>query len=272
MISAEALVPFVALALFGSMHCAGMCGGFALTAASGPAGASAGASAGLGGRAGRIATYALGKALCYAVLGVALSLAAHGAAHATEPPFADTRRVLAWVAGAVLVASGLNAMGLRLRRATLAPRGVVTRFAAAWQTLRALPAGAQAFAMGFLTGLLPCGLSWSALALASQVGPASAALGMLVFGAATTPALAAVGLARWLAPASLSRASRFLLGPALVAFGVLTAARGGFPLEAAPRTCCEASAPARRSEQRDRDDLQHADQDTEHAAEDLDRP
>lgn len=68
---------------------------------------------------------------------------------------------------------------------------------------------------------------------------------MFAFGVATTPALSAVGLAHWLAPAGLARASRFLLGPALVVFGVLTAARGGFPFDAVPRNCCETHAPAR---------------------------
>ena len=69
-----ALLPFVLLGLLGSVHCAGMCGGFALgVAAGGPRGRALG----------RLGLYALGKALTYAALGLLAARAAH-AAHVTE--------------------------------------------------------------------------------------------------------------------------------------------------------------------------------------------
>jgi sulfite exporter TauE/SafE len=66
-----------------------------------------------------------------------------------------------------------------------------------------LPRFVQSFAkrggffFGLATGLLPCGLTWTALALpVAGDGPLQGALVMLAFGVGTLPALAAVGSLR----------------------------------------------------------------------------
>ena len=41
---------------------------------------------------------------------------------------------------------------------------------------------AGAFGAGMVTGYLPCGLSWGAFVLATQVEPATAAVGLFLFG------------------------------------------------------------------------------------------
>jgi len=226
--SGSELAPFVALGALGSLHCAGMCGGFAL-------GVAGDGRARHATRLARLAVYTVGKALAYSAVGLALALGAEGLTRRGAAADAESLRAiqtaLAWVAGAVVAACGLSAMGLALPRRRLGPRG--TRVLRAVQRLGRgldeLPRPLHGFAVGFATGFLPCGLSWSAFALASQVSPPAAAAGLFLFGLATGPVLVAVGALRWIAPFGLRRLARRLVGPALVGLGLLTVARGGLP-------------------------------------------
>ena len=234
---------FASLAAAGSLHCAGMCGGFALVAAGED-------ERSLSGRSLRLALYAIGKAMSYAVLGVTLAVVVDGAL-GHDATNADTmhgvRRALAWVAGGAVVLAGLSAMGLRLPH-RIVPRSLSRWVAPVWQSLLTLPPRTRSFSIGVATGLLPCGLSWSALALATQVPPATAAIGLFAFGLATGPVLFAVGLAGGMARARLQPMSAWLpwiLGPALIGLGLLTAYRGGLPSTPAdPSPCCSAGPTA----------------------------
>ncbi len=84
---------------------------------------------------------------------------------------------------------------------------------------------------------MPCGLSWSAIALASQDAPPAAALGAFAFGLATAPGLALALAGAQLASARLRRVAPVVLGVALVAFGVWTMVRGTAAANGEP--CCE---------------------------------
>ncbi len=219
------LTPFVVLALLGALHCAGMCGGFAIAASE--------SSRGFGG----VACYVLGKALTYALLGVAAAVVGGAALQVVE------RRYVAWTVGVFLCGSGLAALGLlRGPRVGRVPRWTRAAFAG----VRRLHGPPAAFGIGVLTGLLPCGLSWSALVLAAQSRPATALLGLFAFGIATGPGLVGVAAGwRW-APVSWRARARFVLGPALLAFGVLTIARAEGhalprPLHALVPECCAQS-------------------------------
>jgi uncharacterized protein len=249
-----ALLPFLLLGLGGSVHCVGMCGGFAALVGEGAR------------RAGRLGVreqlaYVIGKALTYCILGLALALAADWAlrggaelagggevhqGHVLE----RWRGIVAWIAGGLMVILGLSALGLRLPQ-RLRSRPLVARaHGLARRLFRAiaeLPGLGGALGVGLVTGLLPCGLSWGALALAAASPPREALLGMLIFGLSTGPALALVGLgwsgipARWRAIAA--RAA----GPLLIVFGVLTIVRGGVPetisgVQAALPACCTSEA------------------------------
>ena len=229
---------FGALGLLGSVHCAGMCGGFAVTVAvaSGPKR--------------RLLLcdqilFALGKSATYVVLGLALRSVLTEAIDASG--LAVLQKVLSMAAGLVLVGGGAKLMGLVLPGGRSRwGRSLMRLFTRAQGAARSLGGRAAAFGTGALTGLLPCGLSWSAFALATQVDAAVATLGLFLFGLATSPALIGVALGGRRLFGSVSRRGRIvgtrLAGALLVLFGVLTALRGGWTLEDAlagtPAPCC----------------------------------
>lgn len=247
-----ALLPFLLLGLGGSVHCMGMCGGFAALVGEGAR------------RAGRLGVreqlaYIVGKALTYCVLGLALALAADWAlrggaelvgggevhqAHVLE----RWRGIVAWIAGGLMVLLGLFALGLRLpqrlhsRPFIAGAHGLARRL---FRGIADLPGLGGAFGVGLVTGLLPCGLSWGALALAAASPPRVAVLGMLIFGLATGPALALIGLGWSGIPLRWRAFAGRVAGPLLIAFGVLTIIRGGLPdsisgVQTALPACCNA--------------------------------
>jgi sulfite exporter TauE/SafE len=174
------------LGLAGSVHCLGMCGGIA---------AAAGTRAQAGGTAFAAITFNAGRVGSYVLLGAAVG-ALVGAAVAQVPvrPFAIALRVLA---GLLMAGMGLS---LLTGRDLLSLERIGGR---AWNRIRplagramALPVPLRFAGLGLLWGFLPCGLVYSALALAAATG--SGALGaatMLAFGAGTLPAMLAVTLA-----------------------------------------------------------------------------
>jgi sulfite exporter TauE/SafE len=149
--------------LIGSPHCVGMCGAFATAGGS--------ARGGLAWQVGRLGTYA--------VLGAVV-----GGAGATLP---IPGPVLAGVAGLFLAWFALKLAGL----APALPFRVPYPTALAASLLRqegVLPR----IAFGAFTALLPCGLLWSALAVAAAAGGAGpGALAMAAFWLGTTPLLLA---------------------------------------------------------------------------------
>lgn len=231
-------VAFLVLGLVGSVHCAGMCGGFALgvAMASGPA------------RSRLLLdqlAFVFGKALTYVVLGLALRTTL--AATIDAAGISGLQRALSIAAGVVLVLGGLKLLGIGLPRAS-GPfvRRFIGGFARAQSAARYLGGTTGALGAGVLTGFLPCGLSWSAFALATQVDALVAAPGLFLFGLGTSPALVLTALGgRRLALLTAHRRLRGaqLAGAALIAFGVVTALRGGWTYQDAlagtPAPCCE---------------------------------
>jgi len=240
-------LPFLLLGTVGSLHCVGMCGVFAIAAAGTPTG---GARAP---RWRRVSAYVGGKAVTYAMLGVLCANAMTLAARTThELGWHELRAVLAWIAGGALVVTGVSWVALQLRGTLGLPRPLRRlEHGGRWLyvTLRSLPGTSGALGTGLLTGLLPCGLSWSALLLASQLPAPAAAAGMFAFGLATGPALALTA-AGWSSLPARARAHavRFA-GVLCIVFGVLVIARGGLPEQLAPLErvlpeCCGSGAHA----------------------------
>ena len=222
------LLPFAALGLFGSLHCAGMCGGFAV--------AVAGRGAGTRGLTSHLVLHALGKAATYGVLGLAASLGWRLLA----PDIVSARTAVSWIAGTVMVLLGLATLGIRLFPGRRRLPEVLTRGAdRIFSALRALPGSLGTVGIGVANGLVPCGLSWGAIALAAPAPPDVAVLGPFVFGLATSPALAAVTVGAGILRLRSGRAAPFLLGTSLLLFGAFTLQRG-LP----EGSCCGTDRPA----------------------------
>ena len=214
----QLLISAAVLALAGSIHCVGMCGGFVLAIAQ----ATDQRRAVLG----RQLLYHLGKTSTYAMLG----LVAGGLGSAIITMFSGAQRTLSVVLGIALILVGLGLLGLvrRLDLGSFAPlRKMLGKISRKMGGLIRGGDKKALYALGMLNGILPCGLVYGALALAVASGSAlHGALVMGVFGAATMPALlilASVGaLINPLWRSRLSIAS----GVVIVVLGMITIARG----------------------------------------------
>lgn len=167
----ELLTAALLAGLLGSVHCIGMCGAFAASCTRARGG---------------LAAWHLGRILTYTGLG-----AAAGALGSLipGPP---------WVPGAV-AALLLVWFALALAGLVPEPRLLPPALSRAGSRAAATPRAGAQFLFGLVNGLLPCGLVYSALALAIAADrPTAGALAMLAFGVGTLPALsvAALGLRR----------------------------------------------------------------------------
>ena len=195
--------------LLGGLHCLAMCGGIA-------AGFSA-ASPGHGWAA--ALQLNLGRVGGYVLAGAVVGLFGHGLLWVLREPWVGI--VLRMLVGGALVVVALRLFGVRALPGFLARPG--TR---AWARLaplqrRLLPAdtASRRVAAGALWGWLPCGLSFSLLAVAwLQADPRNSALTMLAFGLGTLPVMLPV---TW----SGQRVGRWLQRPRLkaVAAGLVLA-------------------------------------------------
>jgi sulfite exporter TauE/SafE len=229
------------MGLFGGVHCVAMCGGVVgvlCSAAPGSCGArqhgESTAPFWLAYHAGRLGSYAL----LGLVFGSASSLAPGGL------PLDAVRYALRVVAALCMLAVGLHLMGLPSMVSGAERLGGALWRRVAPLTTRLLPLRRprQAFALGGLWGLMPCGLLYGALALAASAdSSARAAEIMAAFGLGTLPimltmsALAAT-VARWLARAWVRRAA----GVVVLAFGLWSTAGVAqqVGLASTPHHCC----------------------------------
>lgn len=173
----------LATGLAGSAHCLGMCGGI-------------GASLGLNTTRKRyLISYHGGRLLSYTLLGLILgSLLPLLGINATLPQWGLIVRRMTAV---LIILIGLQMLlphnPLRvLEQYGLALWRPIARLSRAFIPTRS---HSDAFILGLLWGLLPCGLIYSALGLAiGSANPISAALVMFAFGVGTLPAMLSVTL------------------------------------------------------------------------------
>lgn len=234
------LATFLVLGLAGSVHCAGMCGGFALAVAAAPAARRRRILA-------RELVFVTGKAVTYAMMGAGVALA--GARAASWGGLQDLRAVAAWLAGGALVLAGLALSGLHLPRPPL-PAGAsraVGELARTWRGVLGAEGYVGPLGAGLLLGFLPCGLSWSALLLAATMPAPTAGAGLFLFGLGTAPVLVGAGLGWRALEARHRRVAARALGPLLVVLGLYTGLRGGVPgvpeAQAVLPDCCVEEAP-----------------------------
>ncbi|MFT3870118.1 MAG: sulfite exporter TauE/SafE family protein [Nibricoccus sp.] len=211
------LIGVFLLGLTGTGHCLGMCGAFALAVSAGskrPVGIVA-----------RQAVYHFGKATSYAFIGVVLLLASRWVA--AQGALAHFQNLLGWVVGLVMIAMGLAyVFELRLPSKALAWwQG--SQVCGALGGLWSKPSLLKSMLIGWVNGLLPCGLSLMALlALVNTGSTIGVVTGAYVFGLATLPGLLALGLLGQQIDVSRRRWLVRLGGVALVLFGTLTVLRG----------------------------------------------
>ena len=197
----------------GSLHCLGMCGAFPLALS----------ARGRGSRVVRQLLYQLGRVNALVFIGVLSGLA--GATLVAGTSFAVASRVLAAVAGGVMIALGVEMLGLvrgLTGRVAFAIQGAVAR------PLRGIIASsspAAPVALGMLNAFLPCHLVYAFAAQAAASGtPVAGGLTMLAFGAGTVPALLALGLfGESISPQFRRRFDRIVAG-ALIAYGLVLVA------------------------------------------------
>jgi len=198
------------LGLLGSLHCAAMCGPLMLAL---PAS---------GGTPGRFVTgrllYQSGRVLTYALLGT-----------------------VAGLAGKSLVLAGLQrwfsvALGLAIITGFFAARKIavgapVIRMIGTLKTVMAAQLGKRDLRslalLGFLNGLLPCGLTYVAMAGAAAHGNVTeSVLYMMAFGLGTSPMMLGISLSGKLLPMTLRLRMRRLIPVGICALAALLILRG----------------------------------------------
>jgi sulfite exporter TauE/SafE len=178
------LAGIAATSVLGSVHCVAMCG--PLVGLQG------------GARSLRLAAvHSLGRLVTYVVIGLAAGLA--GSALDLAGRLGNVQRLAMLAAGATIVGWGVIALiqTARTRRAIAAPRPHSTAFASALVRIRSRSAVRRTWAMGVITGLLPCGWLWAFAVTAAGTGaPLAGALVMAAFWLGTVPGMVGVvGLA-----------------------------------------------------------------------------
>ena len=180
------LVPVAAASLVGSLHCAGMCGGFVAIAGEG-----------VSGRARWLSqlSYNAGRLVSYAALGAAAG--SFGRAVDLAGSAAGIGRVAALASGSIMVLWGMGALletqGVRVFRGRWAlPRPLTEALA----SVRRLPAAWRGLVLGLVTTLLPCGWLYAfAVTAAGTASPIQGALLMAAFWSGNVPALLGLGVA-----------------------------------------------------------------------------
>jgi sulfite exporter TauE/SafE len=200
-------------------HCLGMCGGFALHLSQGGTGGTGG-----GGRAAleRQFLWHAGKTATYVLLGAAAGFVG---GLAGSSGLAAAQRALACVAGAVMVLMGVRLTGLLPGwRGDAAVGGL---FAGVFRQFFAQPTRPAAFALGLMTGLLPCPIVVGFLALSLQSGSVLSGMAtMAAVGAGTVWALLLLGMTGHALRARTRRWGAVVGGIVLVLLGAVTLLRG----------------------------------------------
>ena len=194
--------------LVGSLHCIGMCGGFAVAC---------------GGRAGDTLLWHAGRTTTYAVLG------------ALAGAFGSLMPGPGWVVGLlstlliVWFAAGLAGLVPEPHVSIPGVRHLTTNLANRTNII-------ARFGFGMATGLLPCGLVYASLGIpVAASDPLVGALAMTAFGVGTMPALTAVALGlRRIVMRNLALRRALAAGvlmAALWSIGMRTGVFGGGPMQ-----------------------------------------
>lgn len=230
------LLSVVTTALLGSMHCAGMCGGFVCFYAGSESQQRSLWPAHLAYNGGRLVSYLTLGAIA-GLVGSRLDMA--GAA-------AGVSRGAAVVVGALMVVWGaagvMRALGMRVA-SPATPSWASGAVSAGLKRVSAQPPAVRAMTLGLLTTLLPCGFLYAYVAIAAGTAmPWRGALVMAAFWASTLPVMLSLGVAARSALGPLRARLPLATACVLVVLGLLTMAGKFRP--AGERACpmCERAA------------------------------
>lgn len=207
-----------AMGLFGGWHCATMCGGVAsvmCAASERPA----------GGWSPSVVSYNVGRWMGYVLLGAVVGTL--GSLLEIIPSLDVVRFVLRTIAVLAMLAVGLMLAGLPSMVGWFEAAGAPLWRAVSPLTRRLVPVRTvrQGLALGLLWGFMPCGLLYTALALAASTeSTAGGAATMAVFGMATLPVMLTLGALADATRAALRRGwIRRSAGLAMLAMGAWSA-------------------------------------------------
>ncbi|MCA9632943.1 MAG: sulfite exporter TauE/SafE family protein [Myxococcales bacterium] len=186
------LLSVVAASLLGSLHCAGMCGGFVAFYAGGDTSERQ--------RSVAHVAYNLGRLLTYSIVGAFAGLL--GSVTNVASTALGFGRIAAVVAGLVMLAWGgvllFNVAGVRFPKSKLLgrlPEGLSRRLSQIATSARSKPPTVRAFVLGFSSTLLPCGWLYAfAVAAAGTASPLWGALVMVAFWSGTLPVMLGLGV------------------------------------------------------------------------------
>lgn len=211
------LLTVLVASLAGSLHCAGMCGGFvAFYAGSDPS---------TGGRRALIhAAYNGARLIGYATLGIAAG--SIGQALDLAGSMAGFQRLAAPVAGVTMIVWGLLALararGFDFFKTSASPGPVGRLVKRAFRNLAGRPPLARAAFVGLLSAVLPCGWLWAFLVTAAGTGhPLSGALVMAAFWLGTVPILSVLGFGTQLIAGPIRRHAPTITAMLLVILGTV---------------------------------------------------
>jgi uncharacterized protein len=225
------LVIFVA-GFAGSFHCIGMCGGFACALGHDRQGGGATVLRHLLYNTGRLTTYCFLGGLAGA-LGQFICTSQGATVPLLSGPLDTGQRILAILAGLLMIAMALQFFGLLPRLHRVASGFGATTLAVSMRNLLTAPGRAAPLAFGVFNGFLPCPLVYAFGAqAASTAGALPGFLTMAAFGLGTFPAMLLMGsVGRMLAPVWRQRGV-WLAGSCILLLGLVTVGRGILPFAA----------------------------------------
>jgi sulfite exporter TauE/SafE len=214
----------------GSFHCIGMCGGFACALGRDRHGSAATVLRHLLYNSGRLTTYCFLGGLAGALGQVICTTDGLTTAPLLGGSLDTAQRMLAIVAGLLMVVMALQFFGLftRLHRVTVGFAG--SAFAASLRDLLKAPGRTAPLAFGVFNGFLPCPLVYAFVAqAASTAGALSGSLTMAAFGLGTFPAMLMMGgVGRAIGPVWRQRGV-WVAGSFILVLGLITLGRGVMP-------------------------------------------
>ncbi len=208
------------ISMTGSLHCIGMCGGFVTIKSLSPGTVAAPRALTLPWHV----IYNFGRLFTYVFLGALVGTLGFKLREAA--PFAHAQQVLAVASGLLMVAIGMQTLGVLRFLSNPGPNSFwspLYRIMSHFQSSRDV---ASALFLGVFTGFLPCSLVYAFSAMAASTGSALGGMRvMLAFGLGTFPAMFFMGTSGLLLRPALRHRLVQVSATLIVLLGIITVLR-----------------------------------------------